>query len=77
MPLYDRQAVKRSPYARHVPACMCADSAPLELIVQTFVNDTIHYRLGCAVCGKLGLGFLPHAKVSAASKATAKPYRSA
>lgn len=75
MAQYDRQAVKRSAYARHAPDCLCSGEVPLELIAQTFANETIHYRLGCAACGKLGRGWLPHAKVADASKATAKPYR--
>ena len=71
---YERAAVKGGAYARYLPSCLCANDVPLELVVQTFANETIHYLLGCTGCGKLGRLYIAHDLVSAASKATAKPY---
>lgn len=75
MAKYDRKRVKDGAYAKFAPKCLCDEAVPLELVAQTFADETIHYRFGCTACGKLGVGYLAHRLVSEASRATAKPYR--
>lgn len=72
---YDRRSVLGGAYARYAPSCLCRREVPFELVMQTFVDGTIHYLLGCAGCGKLGRVYIAHDKIAAANKATAKPYR--
>lgn len=73
---YDRKSVKEGAHARYAPSCLCGGDVPFELVVQPFASGTgCHYLLGCVGCGKLGRLYVPHDKVSAANKATAKTYR--
>lgn len=75
MARYERKAVREGPYASFMPRCLCANDVKLELVVETYRDGTIHYLLGCEACGKLGPKHLQSRLVSAANKATAKPYR--
>lgn len=76
MARYDRRAVREGPYVRYAPNCLCSNAVPYELVVQPFASGTgCHYLLGCVGCGKLARLYIPHDKIFAANKATAKPYR--
>lgn len=76
MAQYQRKTVKEGAYARYAPSCLCSSEVPYELVVHPFASGTgFHYLLGCAGCGKLARLYIPHDKVSVASKATAKAYK--
>lgn len=71
---YDRKKYAYGEYASYLPKCLCGDGVEVELIAHTFANETLHYRLGCTRCGKLGARYIAHDKIRPTSKDAAKPY---